>query len=107
METSYEELKNKTVAELREIAKKTEHDALKGYSQMNKDHLLDALFQALNIEKHQHHKVVGLNKAAIKARIRDLKKKRDQALEDDNHKELKIIRRKIHRLKRKIRKATV
>ena len=107
MAYTFEELKKKTVADLREIAKETDHEAVKGYSQLNKEHLLDALCQALNIEKHQHHEVVGLDKTSIKAKIRELKKKRDKAIEDRDHKELKIIRRKIHRLKRKIHKATV
>jgi hypothetical protein len=37
---TYEDLKKKTVAELREIAKGLTHDAVQGYTQMNKDHLL-------------------------------------------------------------------
>ncbi len=32
---TYEELKKKTVAELREIAKDLKHEAIKGYSQLN------------------------------------------------------------------------
>ncbi len=34
---TYEELKKKTVAELREIAKDLKHEAIKGYSQLNKE----------------------------------------------------------------------
>ena len=49
MAQTYDELKHKTVAELREIAKATEHEAVKGYTQMNKDHLLQALCKALGI----------------------------------------------------------
>ena len=40
MAHTYEELKHKTVVELREIAKGLEHEAVKGYTQMNKDHVL-------------------------------------------------------------------
>jgi hypothetical protein len=36
---SFEELKHKTVAQLREIAAGIEHDAVKGYTQLNKEHL--------------------------------------------------------------------
>ena len=72
MAHTYEELKKKTVAELRDIAKETEHDAVKGYSQLNKEHLLDALCKALNIDQHQQHEVVGLDKADIKKKIRIL-----------------------------------
>jgi DNA-binding IclR family transcriptional regulator len=106
MAYTFEELKHKTVVELREIAKGIEHDAVQGYTQMNKEHLLVAISKAIGI-KHEHHEVVGVDKASIKARIRELKKKRDEALSAHNHDELKIVRRTIHRLKRQIHKATV
>ena len=47
MPYTYHELKVKTVQELRDIAKDIPHDAVQGYSQMNKDHLLPALCKAL------------------------------------------------------------
>jgi DNA-binding IclR family transcriptional regulator len=107
MAHTFEELKHKTVAELREIAASTEHAALQGYTQLNKEHLLVALCKALGIDMHQHHEVVGINKAAIKAQIKELKKQRDEALAAHDHAQLKTVRRKIHRLKRDIHKATV
>ena len=106
MAHTFEELKHKTVVELREIAKGIEHEAVQGYTQMNKEHLLVAISKAIGI-KHEHHEVVGVDKASIKARIRELKKKRDEALSAHNHDELKVVRRTIHRLKRQISKATV
>src|SRR6266496_5186492 len=106
MEYTFEQLKHKTVADLREIAKGIEHDAVKGYTQLNKDHLLVAISTALGI-KHEHHEVVGVDKASIKARIRELKKKREEALAAHDHSQLKVVRRTIHRLKRDIHKATV
>jgi DNA-binding IclR family transcriptional regulator len=106
MAHTFEELKHKTVVELREIAKGIEHEAVQGYTQMNKEHLLVAISKAIGI-KHEHHEVVGVDKASIKARIRELKKKRDEALSAHNHNELKVVRRTIHRLKRQISKATV
>jgi hypothetical protein len=106
MEYTFEQLKHKTVAELREIAKGNEHEALQGFTQLNKEHLLVALSQALGIQ-HEHHDVVGVDKAAIKARIREVKKKRDEALSAHDGAQLKIARRTIHRLKRRINKATV
>ena len=106
MEYTFEQLKHKTVAELREIAKNTEHEAVQGFTQMNKEHLLVALSNALGI-KHEHHDVVGVDKASIKARIRELKKKRDEVLGAHDHAQLKTVRRTIHRLKRQIHKATV
>jgi hypothetical protein len=106
MEYTFEQLKHKTVVELREIAKGIEHEAVQGYTQLNKEHLLVAISKALGI-KHEHHDVVGVDKASIKARIRDLKKKREEALAAHDHAQLKVVRRTIHRLKRQINRATV
>ena len=107
MAHTYEELKHKTVAELREIAKGIEHEAVEGATQMNKDHLLKALCTALNIEMHEHHDVVGIDKAAIKTKIRELKKKRDEILASPDRSQLHGVLRQIHALKRTIRRATV
>jgi hypothetical protein len=107
MAYTFEELKHKTVADLRDIAKGVEqHEAVQGYTQMNKDHLLVALSKALGI-KHEHHDVVGVDKSGIKARIRELKTQRAAAIEAHDHAQLKVVRRTIHRLKRQINKATV
>ena len=103
MTMTYEELKAKTVAELREIAKTIVHDAVQGYSQMNKEHLLPALCTALHVPIHEHHDVVGIDKPAIKAKMRELKEKRDKALESGDHVVLKSVRRQIHGLNRQIR----
>jgi len=107
MAYTYEELKKHTVAQLRELAATLDHEALKGHTQMNKEHLLEALCSALGIPRHAHHDVVGLNKSEIKAKIRELKKQRDQAVAVHNHGQLKEVRREIHHLKRQIHKATV
>lgn len=107
MEHTFEELKKKTVAQLREIAAGIEHDAVKGYTQLNKEHLLEALCKALDIDMHEHHKVVGIDKTSLKAKIRALKQKRDEAKAAGDHVQLKFTLRQIHRLKRKIHKATV
>ncbi|MEO8436469.1 MAG: hypothetical protein ABI596_16345 [Pyrinomonadaceae bacterium] len=106
MDYTYEQLKHKTVAELREIAKGIEHEAVQGYTQLNKEHLLVAISQALGIQ-HEHHEAVGVDKASIKSRIKELKKKRDEALTAHDRAQLKTVRRTIHRLKRQINKATV
>jgi hypothetical protein len=108
MAHTYEELRHMTVAQLREIAAGSEeHEALKGYTQLNKEHLLVALCTALGIDMHEHHQVKGINKQGLKAEIRELKKKRDEALAAHDHAQLKDVRHKIHRLKRAIHKATV
>jgi len=107
MAYTYEELHAKTLGDLREIAKGIEHDAVRGFTQLNKEHLLPAICKALGIESHAHHHVVGIEKGTMKAKIRQLKKGRDEALEAHDHAQLKLIRRQIHRLKRRIRAATV
>lgn len=107
MAYTFHELKEKTVADLREIAKGIEHEAVEGATQMNKDHLLKALCTALNIEMHEHHDVVGIDKAGIKTKIRELKKKRDEILASQDRSQLHGVLRQIHALKRTIRRATV
>ena len=106
MAYTFEELKHKTLAELREIAKGTDHEAVQGYTQLNKEHLVVALSKALGIQ-HEHHEVVGIDKSGIKSRIRELKTQRAAALAAHDHAQLKVVRRTIHRLKRRIHKATV
>ena len=103
MAYTHHELKGKTIQELRDIAKDVQHDAVQGYSQMNKEHLLPALCTALGIPVHEHHDVVGIDKPAIKAKMRELKKKRDEALEAGDGGLLKSVRRQIHGLNRRIR----
>jgi hypothetical protein len=99
MSHSYDELRNKTVAELREIAR----DTVQGASQMNKDHLLPLLCQALGIEAHVHHAVDGVDKASLKAQMRTLKTERDRALDTHDHLRLRSIRRQMHHLNHQIR----
>ncbi|KPK71103.1 MAG: hypothetical protein AMJ84_06700 [Acidithiobacillales bacterium SM23_46] len=96
MSHTYEELKHKTVAELREISKEIEHEAVKGATQMNKDHLLLALCTALGIDPHVHHHAVGIDKTAIKTKIHALK-----------NAGLAPVLREIHNLKKRIRRAMV
>ena len=76
---------------------------MKGFSQMNKDHLLPALCNALGIDAREHHAASGIDKPAIKAKMGELRKKRQQALEAHDHDTLKSVRRQIHRLNRQIR----
>jgi len=106
MDVTFEQLRHKTLADLREMAKGVDHEAVKGYTQMNKERLAVALSKALGIQ-HEHHDVVGVDKASIKARIRELKAKRTEAVEAHDRQALKTIRRTIHRMKRRIHKATV
>ena len=107
MAHTYEELKDMTVAQLRDIAKDIQHDAVKGFLTMHKDHLLPALCTALNIPVHAHHVAVISGKTSIKTAIRQLKKQRDAAVAAHDRKKLPRIRAEIHSLKRKLRRAAV
>ena len=107
MEHTYHDLKEMTVAQLREVAGSLEHEAVQGYTQLNKEPLLLAICQALDIDPHKHHEAVGIDKAKIKVDIRKLKVDRQAALEAKDHQELKKIRREIRGLKREIRKSLV
>jgi len=107
-EHTYEELHKKTVAELREMAKGIEHEAVKGYTQMNKDHLLPAICNALGIDisKHPHHEATGIDKKKVKDQLKELKAERQKALEAGDHAQLKAVRRKYHNLNHRVRAAT-
>jgi cysteinyl-tRNA synthetase len=107
MAYTYDELHTKTVVQLRQIAKAEDHEALHGYSTMHKAELLHALCQVFGVDEHVHHDVVGVDKGKVKATIRELKKQRDAALEARDLAQLKHVRKRIKRLKRQIRKATV
>jgi hypothetical protein len=107
MPYTHHELKQMTVVQLREIAAGVEHEAVKGHSQMNKEHLLVALCTALNIDMHEHHQVVGLDKTKVKARIQAMKDRLAKAIEAGDRKQIRFCHRQIHRQKRNIHKATV
>lgn len=107
MAHTYEELKHKTVAQLRELAHEIEHEAVRGYTQLNKEHLIAAICKALNIDMYAHHHVEGINKAEVKSKLNALKKQRDEALAAHDQKQLKTVRREMHSLKVKLHRATV
>jgi hypothetical protein len=107
MAYTYEQLSKMTVTELRKIAEGVEHEAVKGFSTMHKEKLLPALCTALGIEAHEHHVAKLSNKSAIKAEIRQMKAKRDAALQQKNYDEYKKALRRIHDLKRILRRAIV
>jgi hypothetical protein len=103
MTHSYEELKKRTVGELRDIAKELQHEAVQGYTQMNKDHLLPALCKALGIEAHEHHAAVAAEKAAIKMQMREIKTACEQAAAEGDHERLHRLRRHYHQLNHLLR----
>ena len=93
MAYTFDQLRVKTLAELRDIARDTAHEAVTGWSQMNKDHLLPALCKAFGIDAHVHHAVVGLDKSQLKARLRALKAARDEAIAAGDREKLAAVRR--------------
>ena len=103
MPHTYEELKSKTLEDLRNIAQGVDNESVKGFSQMNKAHLLPALCKALGIDTVVHHHAEGIDKASIKAKMRELKHQRDTALGSHDHELLKSIRRQLHHYNRQIR----
>jgi hypothetical protein len=104
---SFHELKEKNVHELREIAKGIQHEAVQGYTQLNKDHLLLAIARALNLATHEHHALGGFDKLGAKARMRALKRQRDEALEAGDKTSIHAIRRQLHRLNHQVRSHTI
>jgi hypothetical protein len=100
---TYEELKKKTVAELRDIAKDIQHDAVQGFTQMNKEHLLPAICKALGIEAFEHHAAASTEKAKIKARMAELKKARVKAMGAGDPGKLRALRREYHGLNHSLR----
>jgi hypothetical protein len=105
---TYEELHRKTVAELREIAQGLNHEAVQGYTQMNKEHLLPAICLALGIDTHTHHHLeTGFDKEKIKARMRELRRQRESAVQGGDPHQLHALRREWHTLNHRIRAHTV
>ena len=107
MAHTYEEMKHMTVGQLRDIAHNIEHEAVKGYTQLNKEHLIAAICKALNVDMFTHHHVVGIKSTDVKSQIKALKKQREEALAAHDHQQLKAVRREIHHLKVKLHRATV
>src|SRR5258705_4477972 len=100
---TYEDLKKKTVAELRDLAQGFAHDAVQGYTQMNKEHLLPAICNVLGVETGHHHVVAGFDKSTIKARMKSLHAERDKALEEHDSARVKEVRGELHALNHRLR----
>lgn len=95
-------LEKMTATELREVAKET--SGITGAHGMNKDELLSAIRQARGIEETGKKKA-DASLRDIKAKIKDLKVKRADALEDKDSRMATIFKRKISRLKSRTRRS--
>ena len=99
----FHDLQKTRVGDLRDMMK--EHlPEVQGVVGLKKEELVDMLADKLGIEKPSKHVAAGLGKSGIKAEIKDLKVKRQAALEAGDGAELKTYRRKIHRRKRRLRR---
>ncbi|MBN1407295.1 MAG: hypothetical protein JW956_05880 [Calditrichaceae bacterium] len=107
MEHTFKDLKHMKVDQLREIAAATGEDGIQGYTQLNKEHLLEAICTFYHIDMYEHHDVVGVDKMKIKSRIKDLKKEREEAIEKKDKAKLAAARKEIKKLKRALRRAMV
>jgi len=105
-EYNFHELKHKKISDLRDLAS-TLDPPIEGYSQLNKDQILEKICEQLGIEMHEHHEVQGIDKGPIKKQIRELKKTRAEAIAAKDLQKIKEVRHRIHRLKRTLRAATV
>ncbi len=106
MSYTFTDLKAKALTELKEIAAGLT-PPVQGYTQMNKDHLVAAICKQLNIDRHAHHEVRGIDKAAVKAKIKEWQKKRDEALASHDRESLRVALDHIHSFKHQLRKSTV
>jgi len=98
----YHELEQTKVTELREMAEK--YPDISGVAGKGKEELVDLLAEKLGIEK-PHLVAGGIDKRAIKTKIRELKAERDRVLEAKDAPQLKRVRRKLHRLRHQLRTA--
>jgi hypothetical protein len=102
-EYTYEQFKNMTVVQLREIVPTLPDQApLEGFSTMHKDHLLPLMCKVLGI--HIHQAAVGTAKSKMKATIHQLKAKRDKLIAEGKTDQLSMVQHQIHVLKRKLRR---
>jgi len=100
---TYEELKHKTVAELRDMAKDLQHEAVQGYTQMNKEHLLPALCKAFGIDAHEHHAAASAQKATIRNEMHAIREQRAKAVMGGDPDLLHRLRRRYHHLNHLLR----
>lgn len=99
----YHELEKHTVAQLRDMLKEKDPEH-KGVSGLKKPDLVDLLAGMLGIEK-PHKVAAGVDKASIKASIRELKGKKKAAAEAGDKAALRETRRSLHELRRRLRRA--
>ncbi len=96
-------LEKMTAKELREMAK--EIPDITGAHGMNKEELIAAIKKAKGIKDDKPRKASAVSVRVLKAKIKELKKKREEYLAENNRRMADICRRRISRLKKKTRRA--
>jgi hypothetical protein len=100
------DLEKLTVVKLREMA--MEYEDVTGVSAMNKDQVIDILCEKLGIDRHAHIVVVkGVDKGTLKKMIREFKGQAAEALAGGDKAAARVLRRRAHHTKRKLRKSLV
>ena len=94
-------LEKMTAKELRDLVMETEE--VVGASGMNKAELIAAIREVRGIEAPQSRRKKG-DVRELKKKIREIKAKREAALEQDDDRMANIYRKKIIRLKKKTRR---
>lgn len=104
----YNALENMTVHKLREEAKK--FPDIKGTTGMKKEELIGVLADKLGIvptekkPKKPKKSATPMNKNTIKKKLMQLREERDTARSGGDSKKTALLRRRIHSLKRRMRK---
>jgi hypothetical protein len=102
-----ERLETMTATELREMALGIQ--GLDGVHAMKKEELVAAIKKAKGIKdeepaKPKGSKAGGLKAGGLKQRISSLRKEREEARAAKNRAKMSVLKRRIHRLKKKTRK---
>lgn len=101
-----QELEKLTVTKLREMA--GEYEDIKGASAMKKEDLINILCEKLGIDREVHMEAkAGVDKRTLKKRIREFKAQAVQVATSGDKANAKLLRRRAHRAKRRLRKSLV
>jgi len=95
-------LEKMTAKELRELALKLE--GIVGVHAMNKDELIAAVKEVKGIVDEKTKKA-AVDIRSLKAKVKELRTRQEQAKADGNRKLIDALRRKISNLKKKTRRA--
>ncbi len=106
-ESHEKHLEKLTIKELREIAAEIPHE--RAIHDMKKEELVAFIKEARGIKdekpaRKKHVVKIKMTKAELKARIREMKVSRSQALESKENKKAAVLRHQISQLKKKSRR---